>query len=175
MATYFHGTTKENYENMLKGNCKDNPTWNCSDDNEIYLWDAEKNLENSDDVKEYCINQAFESAQLTAAIKGKDTDLIVIELEIPSNLIEDDYSCDNMSDVASLISFDDFSTDFIKSTFKCSYSAYLSPFVLSGVIGREQFNDCNIEYDLITLAKDLHGKDIFLETMYEFDYEKIAV
>jgi len=111
MARYFHGTTIDNALTMMIGDfspqTKPSGTWNCSDDGCcLYLYSLDKYNDNCCDEGEDCnahhiIEQAFDSAQITAALNNiLRSELVVFEFEF--ELLEDDFSCPNMADVASV-------------------------------------------------------------------------
>ena len=107
MTLIFHGTTKQCCDSIKTGGfSKSNQaTWSCSDSQQVYFYEIER-LKNSeclyDSDKNYiideCIRRAFESAQVRAAQENYlKTELAVLCYEVPSELIEDDSSCENAS------------------------------------------------------------------------------
>jgi hypothetical protein len=167
MGTYYHGTTLENVQAIMAGGSKNSPTWSCSDDHYLYLWSAEKIGDDG------CpIMRALESAQITAAIAGKDAKLVVLELTIDDELVEDDWSCENMADEASCIHFDDFKVDMVDDeVYYSEFSGYLSPFVLSTLLENQWFDSHSVSKSLMLVARALQGQEIFIEEAWEFDYE----
>lgn len=100
---YYHGTTADNLQEILKNGikCDSNKIWTCSSD-EIYLWGVNElakfeGMENDD--LEYKENMAFcrasESAQI-ACCKAKDCRLLVFKIELPIAEVTYDDSCPNM-------------------------------------------------------------------------------
>ena len=171
MKTYFHGTTKEQLERMKSGKSKENATWICSDDNLLYLWDLSKVNEYEDNPRDYAIHLAFESAEVTAAIQGKDTELVVIELQLDDENVFDDMSCENM-DEASCIDFDDIDlSTAIVTEYRCNFNGYKSPYIVASLLGRQYFNESDIDSSLYDFALQLQNVDIYFES--EFDFVEI--
>lgn len=176
MKTYFHGTTKEQLDNMKEGECKEIATWTCSDDEMLYLWDFDKIIESNgfdEDEEQYArdtaIRQAFESAEITASMQGVDTELIVIELVLNEDDVMDDESCENMASEASCIHFDDVDlNNAIVTEYRCKFNGYKSPYIISNLLGRIYFNEFYIEDGLREFAEQLQGQDIYLETEFDF-------
>jgi hypothetical protein len=101
--TYFHGTSADNLESILKHGlqCNTNKIWSCSDD-KIYLWDVEgvaKENEIEDEDNNYKIERtrqmAIESAQIACAA-AKDCRCVVLRIELDDQEIMPDTSCENM-------------------------------------------------------------------------------
>lgn len=160
----FHGTTEENYKRILKGEDKLTGPWTVSDkDNCMYFWPLDKA-----DSKEDAIQHAFEAAQVQAAIRGEDTDLYVIVCEIPDELLQDDYSCENMDSMASYILCSDFDIDMIKEHFISRYNKWYSPFIINGLLQNPHFNRYIVEDTLLLMAESVG--DVYLDDMYYFDY-----
>lgn len=174
----YHGTTKENYLAILNGDLapKSISAWSCSvDDNCIYFYsfDAVKANEcNSDDDEEYveaiCISKCFEQAQIQAAYIGEHTELVVFSAEIPDNLLESDYSCENMESTAVFCLCDQFKPEYIKDVWKYSFNKWSSPAVISGIIGNPYFNHYDCDAMLLKCAETA----VFDETLLDFDYIK---
>ena len=123
----YHGTTFSNYKKMIEDNFKNKNdyTWNCSDDDNLYFHvfskymkaeGFEKNEINY--CKNTCIQRAFESAQISSAVNNCfDTKLIVIEMSIDDSLLTDDDSCENMEHVASYTNINNISIENIKKVY----------------------------------------------------------
>ncbi|EGE3643936.1 hypothetical protein DLV40_24230, partial [Shigella flexneri] len=100
----FHGTTQENFINLINGGDKPSGVWNCSDmDGCFYVYPVNKfyDVENLDDeqITDEGIRNALDSASITAAYQMKSQKLVILELDIPEDDLQDDWSCENMSDV----------------------------------------------------------------------------
>lgn len=180
MATFFHGTTVENAIDMVKydflsSTIKD-CTWTCSDDTGVYLWSLDKFIEigemEDDESTDRIICQAFESAQVTAATSGTlKTGLVVFEFEIDSHLVEDDWSCENMADQASVIDNDDLSIDNIK-TIHYNGEAYAPSLRLIHLLYVAQHDYINLD-SLSTVEQTaleaLQGSDLYLEPEHKWE------
>ena len=173
----YHGTTKESYRSILNNLYKKdefNSIWSCSDkDGYFYLWNSDKCLEDyeENEVHEVLLKSSFESAQLQAAFRGKDTKLIVLELEIPSELIEDDDSCENM-DWCSRIDFNNFNPEFIKRVYSCDFNSWLSPFVLTNISNNNLFNKFYLDEKMEQFMEKIKNYNIFLDDIYGLDYHE---
>lgn len=111
MKTLFHGATLNNWEG-IKQNGFDGTeyNWYCSDLYETYFYDIDKTGEedNLDWAKNECIRNAFESAQLAAAIQNyMGSTLVVLELLVEDHFCQDDFSCENMSSIATTVQNED--------------------------------------------------------------------
>lgn len=177
MAVYFHGTTQQGLNAILSNAGKPTGPWNCADQDRLtYLWDSAAMVEGEDfDDSEGVIRQAFESAQIQAAIVGEDNRLFVLEINLPAESVEPDWSCENMH-YAVTISELALKVSDIARVYVCEFSKWDSPFVLSGLIGREHFADCNVKDErLVLLAKSLQSQDVFREEIFEFEWVEVPL
>lgn len=99
--TYFHGTSADNLESILKDGlkCDTDKVWTCSCD-EVYLWDIEAvakefDIEDEDYKIERARQMAIESAQIACA-SAKDCRCVVLKIELDDSEIMPDTSCENM-------------------------------------------------------------------------------
>ncbi len=170
----FHGTTKKGLKSILANvGTKPNAPWVCSeDDGSTYVWPQNK-LEDSYDFEEHeqFVCHAFESAEIQAVI-ADEQEVFVLELEIPDHLLEDDYSCDNMAEVASLIEMSDFETNMIVSVYKKTLNKWNAPFVIANLLGNEQFNTFCIDENLLEAAEAIQSAEIYKEPTEFYDFEE---
>lgn len=176
MKTLFHGTTLKNWENIkVNGFYPENKTWYCSGDREIYFYDLDKSpYDEKRDIIYDCINQAFSSAQIHASVNNyNSTELIVLELQVPENFCEDDFSCENMDNIATCVNIDDLDLSMIKKIHICKngYLPSLRIFYIGGMIKRNNYqintnNFLDIELDII---KEIEIP--FIEEIFNFEYE----
>ncbi len=166
----FHGTTRENANRLLNGDAKDGATWDCSDDEYLYLWcPVALEGEYGDDSPEYAIRMSFESAQITAATSDKpQTELVVLEFDIPESEIQDDDSCENM-ELARRCDLATYS-DVHRATYTCTHNSRLDALVISGLLQNDHFPAYKLDDSLIEAAEIL--KEVWVESLHEFDYEK---
>ena len=127
----FHGTTQENFVNLLNGGEKPSGAWNCSDsDGCFYVYPVSKfdDVENLDaeQITDEGIENALDSASITAAFQMKSQKIVILELDIPEDELQDDWSCENMSDVASFTEY--FDKSWIKKIYTTEFNAMYSPF-----------------------------------------------
>ncbi|WJN64766.1 hypothetical protein Erwinia_phage_Pistou_00129 [Erwinia phage Pistou] len=138
-----HGTTLENFKMMLANEGKPSGAWNVSEcDAATYFYpldkiakaecleadDFDSESEYQDAVLEAAKRHARGNAMTTAAIAERDTKLIVFLADVPKHLLEDDYSCDNMADIASFIHEDDFKVEMIQKIWQYSFFGIFSPY-----------------------------------------------
>lgn len=169
---YLHGTTAEGLAAILKGEEKPNGPWNCCDrDGLTYLWDVAAMLESGDiEETDQAIGRAFEMAQIQAAIKGEDTALYVLAVDLDPDEVELDCSCEGMGNTAVTVPRRLVTRDRIFSVFRCEFSKWDAPFVLAGLVGRDLFADCNVRDDrLLTLAESMKGQH-FRDDLLEFEW-----
>lgn len=127
----FHGTTQENFLNMMNGGDKPSGAWNCSDsDGCFYVYPVNKfyDLDSMDDeeITNEGLRNALDSATITAAFQMKTQNIVILELDIPEDELNDDWSCENMSDVASFTEY--FDKNWIKKVYTTEFNAMYSPF-----------------------------------------------
>ncbi len=160
----YHGTTEKHLLNILSGNCKETSTWYCSSDDMLYVYPESKA-----DEDQNLIWSALESAQLTAAKDGHNK-IVCIELEIPDDLLQDDLSCDNMSDIASCCELESIK-EYITAIYSCDdYNPSLRPFYLAHMLGNYQFNQDDLDFQLREAIGQISKADIHLELFPE-DYD----
>lgn len=173
------GMTMEQYENLLIKSGKELSSWNVSNyDNLVYFWNVEKIMETEDLEKEEAIEQARRQAiwsGLTNVANFGSDYLVILELNLPENLIEDDDSCKNMEQ-ASCIHINDFDNNFIWNAEKAEVSMMLYPFILAGVTKNEYFVQ---QYDNIllnSLVEAVEGNDMvydLIDNDYYLEFERM--
>lgn len=135
----FHGTTQENFVNLLNGGDKPSGAWNCSDmDGCFYVYPASKfyDVEEMDNeqITDEGIKNALDSASVTAAYQMKSQKIVILELDIPDEELQDDWSCENMSDVASFTEY--FDKEWIKKVYVTDFNAMYAPFFVPSLQNR---------------------------------------
>jgi hypothetical protein len=147
----------------------------CSEnDGEMYVWPQNK-LEDSCDLEEHeqFVCHAFESAEIQAVVSD-EVGVFVIEMEIPDNLLEDDYSCENMADVASYVTMDDFETGMIVHIYRKTLNKWNAPFVISNLLGNGQFNKYCIDENLLEAAEAIQQAEIYKDPTEFYDFEEVT-
>jgi hypothetical protein len=132
-------------------------------------------IDTKDDAMEQGIRQAFEAGQIQAAMIGNSTKLVVLEMDIYSQDMSDDYSCNGMADMASFIDSDKFDIDRIKRVFVVDFNHWLSPMLLSGLLENEQFNKWGLDDNLRICAETMQGVELDYDNMLEFDYSETTI
>lgn len=122
MKTYYHGTSADNLQNILKNglSCSESKLWNCSED-AVYLWDiegvAESNcrdlIEDADYIEQECFNMASESGQFALNV-AKDCRILVIKISLDESEVENDTSCENMEGSGAKVIYRDILPEEIK-------------------------------------------------------------
>lgn len=176
----YHGTTDKGLKAILSGeNHKPNGPWTCSDqDGCMYVWPLNKvDSFSSDDRDEEAeteeqIIRAFESAQVQA-ITTATKELFVLEIEVPDDLLNDDDSCENMSDVASYLWMSEFKNSMVVKVYSVDFNIWHSPFIVRGLLDNPHFNKYSIDNALIEIAHEL-SEDCFLGSIYEFEYSDVS-
>lgn len=135
----FHGTTQENFANLLSGGEKPSGAWNCSDsDGCFYVYPESKldDVENLDaeQITDEGIRNALDSASITAAFQMKSQKIVILELDIPEDELQDDWSCENMSNVASFTEY--FDKAWIKKIYTTEFNAMYAPFFVPNLNNR---------------------------------------
>lgn len=130
MKRLFHGTTFDNYQNILKNGFGGRTVWHCSDSEATYGYDASK----FEDDEYECISNAFSNAQVAAATHNyAGTKLVVLELHVDDKLVYDDESCPGMADIASVVDNQNLTLDNIKAVYisEDGYNPALKLFYIS--------------------------------------------
>lgn len=98
----FHGTTLKNYVAIRNGQKKESFTWKPSNDPYIYLYPlpywprlASVNEYHIQD-EDACIVSCFFQAMVTSCVHG-GTELVVLKLDTPEDILEPDISCGGMA------------------------------------------------------------------------------
>lgn len=157
----FHSTGSIHSLNaILKGDMsrKSETVWDVSDnDGCFYVYPKDKLIDSygyEEDDKDSMINLVFENGIIQTVCNDGDK-AYVIELDIPDELLQDDYSCSNMSDIASFIECDDFDTSMIKTVYQKEVSIYFKPFIVMSLIDNKNFTDMYIDDNLLLVADSL--------------------
>lgn len=181
MKTLFHGTTKDNYLNIVaNGFNPTNESWNCSSDTDIYFYDLDKAEQDETEYKkDECIRYAFESAQTAASIQGfKGTDLVVLEVEIDNEYAEDDYSCENMADRATQVGIDYLQKyGKVTNVYICNeYNPFLRFFYISFILDNQYANTWRFnELETAALQAISECEGMNIEELLEFNWESTGV
>lgn len=83
----FHGTTQENFINLINNGDKPSGAWNCSDmDGNFYVYPENKIYgDNEEEITSEGIQQALGNATITAAFQMKTQNIVILELDIPED------------------------------------------------------------------------------------------
>jgi len=178
----YHGTTAENYQSIIADkNFKeaDCTSWNCSEPNTTYVYPVYKImksdcLDTMEEAQERAIGLCFEQARLTASIQKSLSDCIyVLELDIPTDLLYNDYSCPNMEDIASEFYNSDIElSDHLTAVYKADYSPLTAFFNVAGLINNDYINLEKFSNYEISIMEHMNRNNIYLEQEYP-EYQKI--
>lgn len=157
----FHGITAKAYEQykLRQGKSGVVSPWVCSDnDGYTYVWPLSTCCEGVDDPEEarhIGIRLARECA-LTQASVNNDEKVYVIVVDIPEDVLDVDYSCENMEN-ARYIPENAFYNYNPVEILEFDCPIYWHPFIISGVFDNYQFNKSAINEDLLQFAKVCKG------------------
>lgn len=177
---FYHGTTLENARHLLAGGEKESYIWNCSFDDYLYVWSGAAIKESEDledeEIEEYSIRLAFESAAITAACsKEPQKELIVLEFDFPEADVYEDFSCNNMDCARRVSSLNSlyFERNLIK-VYSAKHNSRLDPFVLVGLLGKNDFFDPrDLDPDLKEAIELLDGSEIYYEELFNYEWKEI--
>ncbi|MCP4985526.1 MAG: hypothetical protein GY928_05465 [Colwellia sp.] len=173
----YHGTTKKGLKAILSGvNHKPNNPWCVSDqDGVMYVWPSNKlaeQYEHEDESQMIC--HAFESAEVQA-VTSDETEVFVLLLDIPEDMLEDDFSCENMSDVASCINLQEFNKNMIVGIKSHKLNKWNAPFVLSGLLSNPNFNTYSLDDDLLQAAEVIATCEVYKDPTEFYDYDEYEI
>ncbi|UNA00970.1 hypothetical protein Erwinia_phage_Rouille_00120 [Erwinia phage Rouille] len=183
-----HGTTLENFKMMIAGEGKPSGAWNVSEcDAATYFYPLDKiakaeclELSDFDDEADYqaaileaAKRHARGNATTTAAILERDAKLIIFLADVPDCLLEDDYSCDNMADIASFIHEDDFKVEMILKIWQYEFFGIFSPYCVQP----DNPYTATMSYHLEQMARAIQNSNAYLydtieESLDESEQEK---
>ena len=139
----FHGTTYENFVNLMKGGDKPSGAWKASDcDGLFYIYPIDKMIteflglddiigvsaDDYEEARQQGLFNALASGSFTAALAMKTQKIVVLELEIPDEELQNDWSCENMAHIASCVY--GFDKNWIKNVHSSEFHAMYSPFFI---------------------------------------------
>jgi hypothetical protein len=158
-VTHTHGITDTAYKMFKEGESKPAGPWMCSDRCGMsYLWSAEKNKNESDDVTDFIVQRAIESAIIQCPIH-EDEFFHVLLLDIPDDYeIEGDTSCENMENRADAIPERDLAK-FVVGVKSYYLSKYFHPFVLAGILDNQHFSESMYSDAVIQCSRALKGAE----------------
>lgn len=161
----FHGMTESAFKQFTGANPDAfviSP-WSCSDgDNMTYVHTLEFSQteigDNSEHAIEHAIQQAKGSGIIQAAIND-DSKVYVIEVELPDDVLEVDYSCENMEHCRCLRS--DLFNEYAKTAkiHEFEVNKFFHVFRLAGFINHKQFNWSMLDEDIYQAAKAVASVD----------------
>ena len=171
----YHGTTRENAEKILSGQAKEEPTWNVSDDEYLYVWCPDAMLhgeypeaEDTEEAERIAITRAFESAQITAAMStDPQSELVAICFDFEEEAIEEDLSCENMETARRVEDFIGMERAHVK-TLVSKHNSRLDALVICQVLENPLLASWRIDDDLREAAEAMKG--IYLDSLNEFDW-----
>lgn len=157
MKTYYHGTSADNLQDILKNGlrCDTDKSWSCSQDG-IYLWDVEELaiangrdlIEDADYIEDEAFRQAGESGQI-ACSKATDCRIVVLKVELDENELNEDTSCENMEGSGAKVLYRDVKLSEIKEIkVSCDLSLLKGYFI--AILFERDYN--NVEFSKIEIA-----------------------
>lgn len=95
----------------------------------------------------------------------------MLEFLVPSEILEDDLSCENMG-YASRILEEEFDSSTACAKYECDFNMWHTPFIVAGMLGNSFFNQGYLPEELYLISKSISESGVFLEETLEFDYVK---
>ena len=180
----FHGTTKAQAEHILAGGEKDSGAnvWQCSDDSLLYVYPLAKVIqaeelqdEDEDTQIQSCVRYAASSAEISAAVTGHD-EITVLCWDVPEEYLEDDYSCENMHNIASQM-LDNPALKFpLLHRWDGGINPELRVFYLTGLVNRADcpVNSQHISKELWDAARQVHEAGIYLDSLLDAGFDSLT-
>lgn len=192
MALVTHGTTLAGFKAIMKGEGKASlgaAPWTVSDnDGQMYFFDVKATGEDygcnindegdREDAITYTANLSFEAARLQYAVQGKGGQVVVLVCDIPSDLLELDYSCHGDSDAmpnARAIACCDFDPAWIVDIRVADFDQWDCVAVLACIWGNGLFNQGEVPERLAQLVEAVSGDHGFFDSLYDFHLESVHV
>jgi hypothetical protein len=152
----FHGTSKENADNILESgfDVYADKVWSASL-SEIYAWDYTR-LEEGDD-ENVAISLAAESADLAAAFYGHSGAVV---LRVVVSKVDDDVSAQNMEGAVTFQPEDVLSVSVESPT---DYTPSLRLFKLQGMAEMPLFNEAELSYAEEEILRQFKKHPIYVE------------
>lgn len=167
----YHGTTYNNYLDIIGGKFKQGSVWNCSFDDNLYVYPLSKVDEDEEDSIAYAIRQAGDNGVIAGALYNSNR-VVVIEFLIKDNLLEDDFSSSNMSSSASFIDLAEYDVPAINAVYEVtSYNPELRLLYLHAVSTQPDFNTGYLSNDMNRALDALTGVDLYMDELYDIEYE----
>lgn len=174
----FHGTCLEHARTMVESGFKSSKealTWNCSGYTDLYVYPLNKVFKNSFNVgeaEEYstilerALTGAAESALTNAAVhNSQHRHIVVFEFNFPRNLLEDDFSCPYMSEIASYIEEKDMDVKYLETVYVIdAYAPSLRLFHLASHAGNEYLGCASLSPQERSALDSLTRSDFFLDS-----------
>lgn len=172
MAIVTHGTTLDGFKAIMGNKGKQGlpAPWTVSDnDNQMYFYDAVAVSEEWGDEysPEPAQRQSSEQAVLQLCSGGYGGTVVVLTCDIPDDLLEQDYSCDNMEN-ARCIPCDSFDPSWIVEIHTREVDQWVIPLHLACILDNSMFNTSQIPETLLTLAQAVGYNDC----IYEFELDQ---
>lgn len=165
--THVHGMCESSYKRFMNNEGKQSGPWTVSDrDNLTYLYSVGKAmLEYDADCNERALNiiqdDAIWSSILQCALNGEQF-LYVLFCNVDPNIVDDDFSCENMDHIADRILSAKLkeSVVYVK---KYKWNNYFAPFIIAANIGRDYFNVENIDPNILQVAESIENSQVYME------------
>ena len=178
----YHGTTIESAIELLTDGCKDRAIWNCSEANDLYVWDGEETYicENGcidGYTDEIAIQNAFSSGRTALAFSEVPQTIgVVLEFDFPSDVLERDYSCYGMEETGAMVVEMNLGyLPYLKSIKYVKHNSRLDIFMISSLLGNKYFNDYLIDDETRRIAESTDSSPLYDNIEYEFEYETITI
>jgi hypothetical protein len=161
----FHGMTESAFKQFQGFDLDKNviSPWVCSDgDGMTYVHTLEFSETETGEDGEYAIDHAIQQAKESGIIQAAvndDSIVYVLEVNIPNEILEVDFSCNNMEHCRCLPSeeFNQYAKN--AKIHEFSINKFFHVFRLAGFVNHEQFNWCMLDDEIYQAAKVLSSAD----------------
>ena len=176
---YYHGTSADNLDSILKHglSTSEGKIWSCSED-AVYLWDpkecAEVNdLDADEDGENEALRMAYESGQIACAI-AKDCRIVVVKVEVDSDEVHCDTSCENMEGSGAKCIYRDIKpSEILEIKVSNDFSLLKGYFI--GIIANRDYNNCDFTDLELQVSKLFEASCIYEEMDYLVKWETVKI
>ena len=175
----YHGTSLESARAIARAGfsawARDS-NWTVSEPNTVYAWSPDmlvkhEEYEDFDDANDGAITRALENAQIAAARAGSLGEYVVaIKLEIDSELVSEDFSCEHMGGAVSFLESEPVK---ILGCYLAPYSPSLRLFILAQISGHRLFEMPELSYVEEEVIKELNAQKVWIGAVVIDNYEFI--
>ncbi len=178
---FYHGTTADNLKKILRDGFDPHTEkiWSVSE-NGVYFWDAialadrgECDKDDAEHVRQTGIRFARDSAECGLA-KAKDCRAVVFEVELDTEDLSEDVSCENME--GAFVHYDKVSPDKIKSVWVTEDMSLMRGYYIALMMDRDmnalEFSRLELTIGEAFKKAEIYAEDVFELMPYRFRQKK---